>query len=205
MTAVIRQAIIVGLVCMRIYVFKVFTGGSSGQLYPNRRGVFSAVYPFSEGDNITMILMEQLIEAGFRTFFSIVVGQPDLDEVIKCLISGKGYGVEAGVAFKFRSDWWEGSPEQDMYRPGYLAMNCIYPFVQEVYDPNFNHLVSYQEFCDRFDAYLCEYYYREHPDREVKIRDLMQQLRVSLGVDATSSSQAESCVASGLVVGTESQ
>ena len=90
-----------------------------------------------------------------------------------------------------------------MYRPGFLAMNCIYPFVEEVYDPNFNHLVSYQEFCDRFDAYLCEHYYREHPDRESEIRDLMQQLRVSLGVDARSSSQSESCVVLGLVVGTE--
>jgi len=150
-----------------------------------------------------MILMEQLIEAGFGLFFHVVTDRSDLDQVIRRLISGKGYGIEDGVAFKFRSDWWEGSAQQYMYRPGYLAMNCGFPFTEEPYDPDFNHLVSFQEFCDRFDAYLCAHYYPVHPERESEIKGLMRQLRVSLGVDAISSSQSESCVSSELVVDPE--
>jgi len=129
-----------------------------------------------------MILMEQLIEAAFRLFFLIVTRRPDLGEIIEQLASGRGYGVEDGVAFMFRSDWWEGSYEQDMFRPGYLMMNCGFPFVEEPYDPDYIHLVSYGEFCDRFDAYLEEHYYPTHPECQSQIRGSMLKLRASLGV-----------------------
>ena len=48
-----------------------------------------------------MILMEQVIEAGFRLFFHVVTDRSDLDKVIRRLISGKGYGVEDGLHSNF--------------------------------------------------------------------------------------------------------
>jgi len=118
-------------------------------------------------------------------FFHIVTDQwfkSYFHRILEVLINGTGVGVD-GITITFRSDWDDDEhPESSMFEADQVLVSAFWPLYGELNDSPLYELVSYQEFCDRFDAYLETYYYPEHPGDIAKTKELMAKLRENLGV-----------------------
>jgi len=130
-----------------------------------------------------MFSTELVIESAFSILFYGLSTRDDFTHSLRCLIQGEGCGAQAGIAITFQSDWDDFDIEYTMFKPGYLVLDMVYPFVEHADDPELDLVVSCGEFCDRLDAYLEKYYYPEHPDHQTEIRGLVRELRHSMGPD----------------------
>ena len=121
-------------------------------------------------------------EEDLRNFYAEIGADQDVIRVLRRFVAGEGMVTQAAISVTFQNDWEDWRPEYAMFIPGYFLVSDVWS-QPDPKTQSFNYLVSYREFCDKFDVYLEKYYYPQHPEQRTEITGLMEQLRHSLGVD----------------------
>ena len=120
------------------------------------------------------------VEQSFIALFHTAMEEKDPTTIFRQLEQGKGYGIEAGVYVRFASFWYEVEPLHSVMRPDCLALDVGWPMIIVPWYGGMDKLFPFGEFCDRFDAWLAEYYYPKHPEHKDDVAAALAGLRAYL-------------------------
>ena len=124
--------------------------------------------------------IDYTIEQSLGYLFFTAMDEKDPTTIFRQMEQGKGYMEEAGVYIRFASFWYEVEPLHSVMRPDCLAFGIGWPMFINPWYGSMWKLFPFNEFCDRFDAWLAEYYYPKHPEKRDEITTLIAGLRAYL-------------------------
>ncbi|MDR1077328.1 MAG: hypothetical protein LBL55_01410 [Propionibacteriaceae bacterium] len=121
-------------------------------------------------------------DALFYWFYD-VAGPRYIREVLNGLIAGRGQGSHDNITISFHSNWEEWEPEYKLFQPGEVLLSAQWPQVNLPDRADLEYPIPYEEFCDRFRAYLEEHYFPKHFRERDEILGLLKELRRTLGLE----------------------
>ncbi|MDR1266620.1 MAG: hypothetical protein LBK42_13945 [Propionibacteriaceae bacterium] len=115
-------------------------------------------------------------------WFYDVTDAQDIREVFNGLIAGRGRGTNGNITIWFHSNFEDWEPEYKLFQPGEFLISAHWPQVDLPDRADLDYPIPYQEFCDRFRAYLEEHYFPKHFLDRGEILGLLEELRRTLGL-----------------------
>jgi hypothetical protein len=106
--------------------------------------------------------------------------------VLNDLIAGRGRGTHGNITIWFHSDFEDWEPEYKLFQPGEFLISAGWPQVDLPDRADLDYPIPYDEFCDRFRAYLERYYFPKYFLERDEVLGLLDELRRTLGLDEAS-------------------